>query len=107
MVNQLRRVLWAMTEQRTSDRRQISDPNGGGAVADSTHRANGRLRSTEHERELIRLALNDANSFAFWAPHEREWWPVFCESLVRHWDEADATGQRSLADFYGGDRHVA
>jgi len=99
MVNQLRRVLWAMTEQRTSEPRQISDPNRGGAVADSTHRANGRLRSTERERELIRLA--------FWAPHEREWWPVFCESLVRHWDEADATGQRSLADFYGGGRRVA
>jgi len=67
-----------------------------------TYRERGRLRSAERERELIRLALNDANSFAFWAPHERDWWPVFCESIERHWDEAAATGQRELADFSGG-----
>ena len=76
----------------------------GGRVEDDgkTYRANGRLRSAERERELIRLALNDANSFAFWAPHERDWWMVFCESIQRHWDEAEAVGQRSISDFNGG-----
>jgi hypothetical protein len=62
---------------------------------------NSKLRSAERERELIRLALNDANSFAFWAPHERDWWPIFCESIERHWNEAEATGQRELSDFVG------
>jgi len=67
-----------------------------------TYHENGQLRSAARECELIRLALNDANSFAYCAPHQRDWWPVFCESIERHWDEAEATGQRSIADFYGG-----
>lgn len=74
----------------------------GGTVKDGTYRLNGRLRSAGRERELIRLALNDANSFSFWAPHERDWWPVFCESIERSWNDAEATGQRSIADFNGG-----
>ena len=73
-----------------------------GNTTDGVYRERGRLRSAAEERKLIRLALNDANSFAYWAPHERGWWPVFCESIERHWHEAEATGQRELADFSGG-----
>lgn len=63
------------------------------------HAPDGTLRSADRERELIRMALNSANGFAYWAPHERDWWSVFWEDIERSWDGADATGQRPLTDF--------
>ncbi len=70
----------------------------------------GRLRDADREHELVEMALADACGFEYYAPDELsyggdeglDWWTVFWSSIGRHYDEADATGQRPLEDFGGG-----
>jgi hypothetical protein len=59
----------------------------------------GRPIDANRERELVRMALNDAWGFQYHAPAVRDWWGVFWESLERHREDRRITGQAALTGW--------
>lgn len=72
-----------------------------GLTDDGLYRGpDGRPIDGDRERELVRLALNDAWGFEYHAPHERrDWWGVFWESIERAEPRRRVTGQAPLSGW--------
>lgn len=75
-------------------------------TADTYLSPQGDVIDAARERELIRLALNDAWGFEYHAPGTRDWWAVFWESLERHGDDRAVSGQAPLDAYAQPDGSV-